>query len=331
MGTLIVRRLVTLVPTLLLVSIGVFALSLTLRAGLAAEARAGGGLNATAEAVERSREQLRLDDPVVVRYGNWLLDALQFDLGSSFVTLEARGTDEGSELVGVPVTELIFQVMPRTLSLVAVSIVFVLATGIPLGIIGGVRPGSLSDRLVAVVATIGLAVPSFLVGMLLIWWVAVARDWFPAVGYLSLAEGGFWGWLRHLLVPSFALALGPAVVLARQLRGALVDVMGSTYIRTAWSKGLPVRVVVLRHALRNSASAPLTVFGLTLTSLLGGTVIIESLFGINGMGSLIVSATRSNDVPVLQGVIVLFVIVNVAVNLLIDVLYTYLNPKVHIR
>jgi peptide/nickel transport system permease protein len=147
---------------------------------------------------------------------------------------------------------------------------------------------------------------------------------------VPLAEGGFWEWFSHLIMPGIALSLGPAAIIARQMRSALIDVMGATYIRTAWAKGVSTYRVVFHHALKNAASAPLTVFGVILTSLLGGTVIIETLFGIDGSGLLIVNAVRSSDVPMLQGIVLMFVVATMAINLVIDIIYGYLNPKVRI-
>jgi peptide/nickel transport system permease protein len=137
-----------------------------------------------------------------------------------------------------------------------------------------------------------------------------------------------WDWARHLIIPGIALGAAPAAIIARQTRSGLAEVMGSSYIRTAWAKGASLRRVVVRHALRNAAAAPLTVSGLILVQLLGGTVVIETLFGINGIGQLIVGAVRSNDVPVLQACILLFAIFTIVVNLLVDVAYGVINPKV---
>lgn len=328
MLALVVRRLAILVPTVLLLSFGVFCLSLTLDPERAAQARAGGE-NLNLEAFDAAKSELRLDEPIVARYVHWLGRVAQGDLGRSFAKLESVQTADGSEVQGQPVVEAIGEPLPRTLSLVGVAVFFTLLIGIPVGIVGGVRPGSLADRVTVLFATVGLAIPNFWIGMLLVSWLAISSDLLPAVGYVPLSEG-WWDWLQHLLIPGFALSLGPAAIVARQMRSALIEVMGQPYIRTAWAKGASVARVVFRHALRNAASAPLTVFGMTLVSLLSGTVIIETLFGINGLGRLVLTAVLSSDVPVLQGIVLLFIVLNVSMNLLIDIAYGFLNPKVRV-
>ncbi len=315
---------------MLLLSFGVFSLSLALGTDKAAQTRAGGVEAANLQAVENARKLLHLDDPWYQRYWGWLGNAVQLDFGRSLVRVESVDTEHGQDLQGQSVTGSIKQVIPRTASVVGVAIVFALLIGVPVGIIGGIRPGRLLDRISTVFVTIGLAVPSFWIGMLLVSWLAVSEGWLPAVGYVPISEGGVWGWLEHLLMPGLALSLAPAAVIARQMRAALAEVMGQSYIRTAWAKGASLPRVVVHHALRNAAGAPLTVLGLMLVSLLGGTVIIETLFGIDGVGVLVINAVRSSDVPMLQGIVMMFVVLNIVVNLIIDVIYGFLNPKVRI-
>jgi peptide/nickel transport system permease protein len=329
--TFIARRLLLLFPTMLLLSFVVFALSLVLNPEAAAITRAGGADAPSRKAIEQARAELHLDDPWFSRYLAWLGDAVQFDFGRSFVRLEPVPGTDGTAVAGVSVATSIKQVFPRTLSLVLVSGVFILVIGVPIGIIGGVRPGSLVDRLTGVVTTAGLAIPSFFVGMLLVSWLAVGLRVLPAIGYVSISEGGAWEWFRHLILPGIALSLAPAAVVARQMRAGMAEVMGQTYIRTAWAKGASLLRVVMHHAMRNAASAPLTVFGLMMLSLLGGTVIIETLFAIDGVGNLVVQSVRSTDVPMLQGIVLFFIVLNVVMNLVIDIVYGYLNPKVRIR
>lgn len=331
MLALALRRLFVVIPTLLLLSVFVFALSLQLDPTRAAIARAGGANAASQAAIDDAFKTLKLDRPVYERYAAWLGRVIQGDLGRSYVNLEPEQGGDGTTLVGKSVAKDIRLAFPRTLSLVFVATIFVFLIGLPIGIIGGTRPGSLADRFLMFFAVLGLAVPNFWVAMLLITFFAIESDLFPAVGYVSIAEGGVWGWLNHLILPGLVLAVGPAAVVARQLRSALADVMGASYIRTAWSKGTSLRMVVLGHALKNAAFAPLTAFALSLVSLLGGAVIIESLLGINGTGTLLVSAVRSNDVPMLQGLILLFAVFNIVINLVVDILYGYLNPKVRLQ
>lgn len=329
MGPLILRRLLMFVPTFLLVSVGVFALSFGLNPERAAIARAG-GQDATPADIAAARAELELDEPVVVRYVNWLGRIVRGDLGRSSVQLVPTQIAGQRTLEGRPVWATISERLPRSLSLMLVSVAFVVLIGVPVGIVGGVRPGSLADRLTMVVTVSGLAIPSFLIGMLLVSWFAIRLDWLPAAGYTTIQEGGYWGWFEHLLLPGFALALGPAALVARQLRSSLIEVMGSPYVRTAWAKGVSLPRVVAHHALKNALSAPLTVFGLSLVSILGSAVIVETLFGISGLSSVVVSAVRSNDIPMLQGVVLLFLVLNMAVNLAIDITYGFLSPKVRV-
>jgi peptide/nickel transport system permease protein len=326
---LLLRRVVYLGPTLLFLSIGVFALSLGLGSDRAAEARAGNSEVIPNEvALANAKKALHLDRPVVVRYVEWLGAVAHFDFGQSFTKLETVNGPDGPTLRGQPVAEAVGTVFPRTLSLALFALVFASVFGGLAGVIGGMRPGSVFDRTSMVFSTLGLALPSFWVGMLLVGWIAVSTRLLPAVGYAEIGYGGLWEWARHLIIPGIALGAAPAAVIARQTRGSLAEVMSSSYIRTAWAKGSSLRHVVLRHALRNAATAPLTVYGLLIIQLLGGTVVIETLFGINGIGQLIVGAVRSNDVPMLQGCIMLLAVMTIAVNFVVDVGYGVLNPKV---
>jgi peptide/nickel transport system permease protein len=286
-GALLVRRLLSLVPLLVLVSIGVFALSYQLDPE-------SGGRRIIKKSVDRA--------------------------DSTAAGMDVRGKDVIGE---------IRRVLPRTISIAAVSMLFALIIGIPTGIVGGLRPGSLADRLSVVLATAGIAMPSFWVAMLLISWLAVSWDLLPAVGYAQLSDG-LWEWFKHLIMPGIALGTLLAAAIARQLRASLMDVMGSSYIRTAWAKGLTPRRVVVGHALKNAATAPVTIISLQFGTLLGGSVIIESIFSIEGLGQLMITAIRSNDIPMIQGVVVFFVLVTTVINLLIDISYSMLNPKVRI-
>ncbi|MEV8517646.1 ABC transporter permease [Dactylosporangium sp. NPDC051484] len=327
MLNLIARRLAALIPTIFIVTAAVFALSLGIGMDKAAGVRAGD--NPSVEAMIKAKEILGLDKPVTTRYVEWVERAVQLDFGRSFVSLEPVDAEGGgTTLRGISVREHIATVFPRTLSVTLIAALFALLIGIPVGIIGGVWPGTIVDRTSAIGAMIGLAVPSFWLAMLLVSWLAVGLGVLPAVGYETVADGGLWGWFKHLIIPGFALALGPSAMIARQMRAGLSDVMGSPYIRTAWAKGASLPRVIFRHALRNATSAPLTVFALAMTQLLGGVVIVESLFGIDGMGRLIVTSVRSNDVPMLQGVVMVFLLFTVTVNLLTDIAYGFLNPKV---
>lgn len=330
MGTVVLRRLLSLIPMLLLVSIALFAISLQLDPDKAARIRAGGADGATAEIIDSIKKELHLDDPVHVRYGRWITDVVHFDLGESLTRpIPVDSPDGGTVFVGRSVTTEIKRALPRTLSIAMVGMIFGITVGITVGLIGGLRPGSLLDRFSVFFTTAGIAMPSFWLIMLLIMAFSVNRDWLPAVGYEPISSG-LWEWFSHILLPGISVGVGMAAVTARQLRASLMDVMGAAYIRTAWAKGSGTKRVVLRHALKNAANAPLTTMGNQFAHLIGGTIVIEELVGINGIGHLAVTAVRSNDITMIQGLVLFFVVVTVAINLVIDLTYSYLNPKVRL-
>lgn len=329
MPAIVARRLLFLIPTLFLVSLAVFALSVQIDPERAARVRAGGVDAQSQEQIDRIVDDLGLNDPFFVRYGRWVSDAVRFDLGTSLVKTRTVQGDDGLETVGVSVSDEIGRVAPRTLSVAGAGLVVGLVIGVSVGVASGLRPGSLVDRLTVGATTLGIAMPSFWVAMLLVSWLAIGLGWLPAVSYQP-PSAGLGEWLRHLILPGFGLGLFLAAVLARQLRAALIDVMGSPYIRTAWAKGGTSKRVVVVHALKNAAIPPVTILGLQIASLLSGTVVIEEIFGIEGLGTLTVQAVKASDLPILQGVILLFVVVNVLLNLVVDIVYGFLNPKMRL-
>jgi peptide/nickel transport system permease protein len=311
---LIVRRLLTVVPLLLVVSFGVFCLILFVP-GDPAVTLAGGG-QATEEQIEQVRQQLGLDDPFLVRYLRWLGDAVTLDFGNSLV----EQADVGAE---------IRQRLPVTMSLALAALAVTVLVGLPAGVLAGIRPGSWIDRVVMLGTTVGLAIPGFWLAMLMIVLFGVELAWFPTFGWTSFSESPL-QWLRHVTLPAIALGAASAASFARQLRAALVDTMSSAYVRTAWAKGAGTVRVVGKHALKNAAIPAVTVLGLQLGTLLGGSVIAEQIFGIQGLGTYLVGGIFGGDFPVIQGVTVVFVLIYVLVNLLVDLAYGFLNPKVRI-
>ncbi len=213
--------------------------------------------------------------------------------------------------------------------MVGVAIVFGLGIGVPLGVASGLRPGTVVDRAATLVSTLGFALPSFFIAVVLIPPLTIDHHWLPVIGYSRLANG-FWPWLKHLLLPSFTLGLLIAGLQARQIRTSLLDVMSSAYIRTAWAKGAGARRVVLKHALKNAIAPSLTILALQFTTLLGSVVVIEQLFSIEGLGKRMLQATFSNDIPLVQGFVLMYVVITVVANLLADIAYALVNPKVRI-
>jgi peptide/nickel transport system permease protein len=272
------------------------------------------GEEATPAAVEQLRRNLGLDGPFYVQYVRWFSHLLRGDLGRSI-------------LAGEQVTVLLLQAAPRTFSIALLALCISLALAIPAGIISAVNKHTFPDHLATVVAFLGLSMPNFWLGIVLILFFAVNLGWFPALGYVPLSEG-FWPWLRHLLLPAFTTGTAFAAIIARMTRSTMLEVLNETYISTARSKGLLERVVVLKHALRNALIPVITVIGIAFSLLLVGTVVVEDVFAIQGLGRTLVRSILNRDFPVVQGAILLVSGIFVGMNLLVDILYTCINPKI---
>lgn len=315
MGAFILRRLVALVPLLLLISFIVYALVLLIPGDPAFTL--AGGTKADPATVVRIRHQLHLDEGFLEQYGRWLWHALQGDLGNP---LFSRGTVAANILDRFPVT----------LSLAAGAMVVSLLIGIPSGIVAALRPGTWLDRLMTIGSSTGIAVPDFWVAILLVVFFAVDHHILPALGYVKFGESP-WGWFEHLILPCVALGLAGGATLARQLRGSLIDVLDQDYVRSARAMGVREREIIGQLALKNAAAPVLTISGLQFAYLLGGTFIIESIFSLPGVGSYVFLAIDSTDLPVIQGFALLTALIFVFVNLIVDIGYAYLNPKVQLQ
>ncbi|MGY1814528.1 ABC transporter permease [Blastococcus sp. SYSU D00820] len=307
---LVGRRLLALVPLLLIVTLLTFSLVLLIPGDPAARIA---GEAATPEQVEMVRTELGLDQPLLVQYGSFVGGLLRGDLGTSFT-------------YSVPIADILLDRLPITLSLAVVAIVMALVIGIPAGMIAGRRAGRWPDRAVTVASTLGLATPNFVLALLLILVVGISLRWLPATGYAPLSEG-FGEWLSYLLLPGLALGVVCAAEIARQLRSAMVGVLRQDYVRTAVAKGLRPRAVVGRHALKNALMPVVTVIGIQIGYMLGGTAVIESVFGIKGLGDFAVQSVLNGDLPAIQGMVVFAVLITVVASLLVDISYGYLNPR----
>ena len=314
MGRLVLRRLLALVPVLLIVSFAVFFL-LALVPGNPAITLAG-GVSATPAQIAHVTAQLHLNDPLFVQYWHWLGNALHGNLGTSIST-------------GQPVTQQIEQRFPVTFGLVVASAIVSLVVGIPVGLISGIRPQGAVDGGARTFTTLGLAVPSFWLAVLLVSIFAVHWQVFPPTGYTSITAS-FTGWLRDITLPAITLGVLVGATLARQLRASLIDALDTPYIRTAWAKGGTRRSVLFRHGLKNAAMPVVTVFGIQIGYLLGGAVIIEQIFALPGLGPYMLAGITDHDLPVVQGVAIVFVLFQMAMSLLVDISYGYLNPKVRV-
>ena len=309
---LIVRRLLALIPLLLIVSFVVFSLSYLVPGDPATTI--AGGENASPQDIARVRKEFGFDDPLLQQYGRWLKNPAQFNFGES-------------QLDHKSVSSHIADKLPTTVSLALAAITIGVLIGLPLGILAGTKPGSVRDKLGTGVATLGIAIPNFVLGMYLILIFAINLSWFPALGWVKFQHDPQ-GWLERVVLPAVALGVAAAASLARQIRSSLIETLDTNYVRTAWAKGAPTTRVVGKHGLKNAAIPAVTVLGLQVSVLLGGTVVIERLFSIPGLGGYLLAAISNNDVAVIQGVTIVYVLIFVVINLLVDISYGYFSPRV---
>ena len=307
----LLRRLGGGLLVMWLVSLLTFSL-LKMLPGDAAEVIAGE--YATPEQVEQVRQDLGLDRPFVEQYLTWLWGVVRGDLGTSLHS-------------GRPVVDLIAEAAPATLSLTALATLIAVLIGVGSGLVAAVWRHGPVDRVVTLAATLGIAMPSFWLLMLLLLPFTLYNSWLPATGYVPMGDG-VGAWLSHILLPATALGLATAAELARHARGAALDVLDRPYVRTARARGSSGWNLVRRHVLRNSAIPVVTVLGLQIGRLLGGSIVIESVAGISGLGTLAVQSILQRDYVVLQGYVLFAAVIVVSVNLVVDVLYGWLNPKV---
>jgi peptide/nickel transport system permease protein len=305
------RRLLAIPPLLLIISIVVFGLIELIPGD---QARTIAGMSAPQSTVNKISAQLGLNKPAVVQYWNWLVRALHGNLGHSLFQNSSVSTTIG-------------QRFPVTLSMAVGGLVVILLIGIPAGILAGTHPGSIIDRILTIGSSAAIAIPDFWLAMVLIVLFAVKLHALPAIGYVGITQSPV-QWATHLYLPWVALGLAGGATLARQLRSSMVDVLDQEYIRTAEAKGLKRRRVVLKHALKNAGLVPMTIVGLQFAYLLGGTIILEQIFSIEGLGNYFESALLDKDIPVIQGVILVYAVTFVALNLVVDILYGVINPRV---
>ncbi|MBD3307703.1 ABC transporter permease subunit [candidate division KSB3 bacterium] len=272
------------------------------------------GLDAPEARVREIRHLLGLDRPIHLQYLTWLKDVCLGNLGTSLRSQES-------------VTSLLFSRLPVTLWLALLASLLALAIAFPLGIVSALRPWSWIDVFSLFAAQVGLAVPSFWLGILLILLFAVKLEWLPLLGYVNFSESPV-EWLRHLILPAFALGCIRAAILTRMIRTAMLEELGKEYVVVARAKGVKEYAVILHHALRNALLPVITIAGLQIGYLLGGAIIIEQIFGLPGVGRLLLSAILGRDFPVVQGIVVFIALAFTGLNFVIDMLYGLLNPKI---
>jgi peptide/nickel transport system permease protein len=312
MGRYVVRRLLASVLVLLLVTLISFSI-MDMVPGDPAVVMAGVG--ASADQVQRIREQFGLDAPFPVRLGRWYGGLLHGELGDSI-------------LLGRPVTRAIAERLPATLSLAAVAFALTAAFGLILGVVAAVRQRTWVDQAAMGLAVIGVSVPNFWLGLLFIILFSVMLDWLPAGGYVPLGQDAG-AWLRGLILPAASLALLQVGLLARITRATVVETLRQDFVRTARAKGVPGWLVVAKHAFGNVTIPVMTVLGIVVSLLLSGSVVVETVFSIPGLGRLMATAILARDYPVIQGGLLVTALMFVGINLAVDILYAWLDPRVH--
>src|ERR1700761_6691550 len=311
MASYVLRRILVTIPVMAIVALFVFSL-LYIAPGDPAAVIAGD--QASPADVERIRQNLGLDRPFLVQFGSWVWRLMHGDLGTSIFT-------------NLPVASMIEQRIEPTLSLMIVTLLLTLVIAVPLGVVAAWKAGSWVDRANMTFAVFGFSLPVFVVGYILAYVFALKFEWLPVQGYTPLTEG-FWPWLQNLILPAIALGCVYIALIARITRATMLEVLQQDYIRTARAKGLGQGGILFVHALKNAAVPIVTVVGIGIALLIGGAVVTESVFAIPGLGRLTIDAILRRDYPVIQGIVLLFSFVYVLVNLLIDVTYTLVDPRI---
>lgn len=313
MKSYIIKRLISLLPVMLVVSVIVFFI-VHLSPGEPASVILGP--NASQKDIDALRTELGYDQPVVLQFLSWLGGAVTGDLGNSIYAK-------------APVTSVFATYFIPTLSLTIFAQILAVIIAIPIGIIAAIRRGSLVDQSLMGFSLLGISIPSFLLGLFLILLFSVQLQWFPVAGFTPLSNG-IWSHITSLILPAIALSLAQAALLVRMTRSSMLDILNNAYIKTARSKGLHERVVIYKHALRNAFVTILEIIGQTFTTLIAGAVVIEFVFNIPGIGQLIVNSVERRDFPVIQGTVLLIAIGYVFINLVIDLLYGVVDPRVRL-
>lgn len=307
----LVKRILATIPVMIVVGIFVFLL-LHLTPGDPAAVIAGD--YASPKDIERIRAQLGLDEPIYVQFGVWVSKLMAGDLGISIFS-------------NLPVSQLIMQRIEPTIALAVVTIILAVIVAVPLGVLAAWRAGTWIDRGTMLFAVFGFSVPVFVTAYLLMYGFAITLKWLPVQGYTSISEGLF-PFLRHIILPAVALATIYTALIARITRASVLEVLSEDYIRTAHAKGLTSTSVLIRHALKNAAVPIITIIGIGIALLIGGVVVTESVFNIPGLGRLTLDAILHRDYPIIQGVLLIFSGVYVLINLVIDISYTFLDPRI---
>ena len=308
---LLIGRLLAAIPLMFLVATLVFFLA---QANSADPAGSILGLDASEESVAAKRAELGVDRPLLNQYGDWLGNAVRGDLGTNWFN-------------GEEVTTELKDRIPVTIALAFGGLLIAVVVGCSFGVVAGLKAGRWQDRVITVASSLGIAMPNFWIALVLAYYFAVKLGWFPAV-WPPGGPDGVLEWIEALVLPSVALGVAASAAIARQTRSAMIGVLQRDYIRTALAKGLPVRRVVSRHAIRNASIPVVTLIGFQVSALLGGSLFVELIFNIPGLGSYGVDAIFRGNVPALLGFVMVIALVVVLVNIALDLSYAWLNPKV---
>lgn len=311
MGSYIIKRIFALIPVLLVVAVVCFII-IHITPGDPASVMLGS--QASEEDLEKLREQLGLNLPIYQQFFSWFTGILRGDLGHSI-------------FMNIPVSHAILEHIGPTISLTILAQTIAIIFAIPLGIFAANKRGSIFDQGIMMFALIGISVPSFLIGLNLILLFAVHLGWLPAAGYQPLSSG-FIAHYKYLIMPALSLGVMQGALIARMTRASMLEVSSENYIRTAEAKGLKESVVIYKHALRNAFIPILTVIGLSFATLIGGAVVTEKVFNIPGIGQLIVNSVLRRDYEVIQGTVLLIASTYVFINLIVDICYAYIDPRV---
>ena len=307
----ILRRILSTLPVMGIVALFVFSL-LYIAPGDPAAVIAGD--QASPADVERIRQSLGLDRPFLVQFGSWSWNIVHGDLGTSIFT-------------NLPVAKMIAQRIEPTLSLMAITLVLTILVAVPLGVLAAWKAGSWMDRGIMAFAVFAFSLPVFVVGYVLAYVFALQFEWLPVQGYTPLSNG-VWPWFQNLILPALALGSVYIALIARITRASMLEVLQQDYVRTARAKGLGQSSILFVHALKNAAVPIVTVIGIGIALLIGGAVVTESVFAIPGLGRLTIDAILRRDYPVIQGIVLLFSFLYVLVNLMVDVTYTLVDPRI---
>jgi peptide/nickel transport system permease protein len=312
----LIRRLIGLVPIVVGISIIVFLIMRLLPGDVAAMILGGddGSAGASDEAIAKLREQLGLNEPLFKQYFDWIGGLLRLDAGNSLWS-------------GRPVFDEMMQRLPLTLELAGLAMVISLVIAIPLGVISALYQDSWIDYVVRTLTIAGLAIPGFWLGTMVIMTLTLWFMWTPPLGYMSFSDDPLMN-LQQLIWPALVIGYGNAAIIARMTRSTMLEVLREDYVRTAWAKGLGLRAVLSTHALRNAVLPVITLCAIELGNLLSGTVVMETIFTLPGIGRYLVDAIFQRDYPVVQTLVVFMAIVVVVLNLVVDILYSTLDPRI---